>query len=88
MTSCAAPTEELPRGRLCGPWLGATLRSTVWRTATIRATAGHGSHRRIPPPVRPYLIFYRLNNIAAEIVRVLHERRDAAQVLSTSLDTA
>lgn len=39
-------------------------------------------------PVRPYLIFYRLNNTAAEVVRVLHERRDAAHVLSTSLDTA
>jgi plasmid stabilization system protein ParE len=31
---------------------------------------------------RPYTVFYRLQNDAVEIVRVLHERRDFPAALS------
>jgi plasmid stabilization system protein ParE len=30
--------------------------------------------------VHPYTVFYRLNDGAVEIVRILHERRDIARV--------
>jgi toxin ParE1/3/4 len=32
--------------------------------------------------VHPYTVFYRLNDGAVEIVRILHERRDIARVFS------
>jgi toxin ParE1/3/4 len=32
--------------------------------------------------VHPYTVFYRINDSAVEIVRVLHERRDIARILS------
>jgi len=32
--------------------------------------------------VHPYTIFYRVDDHAVEIVRVLHERRDLARVFS------
>jgi toxin ParE1/3/4 len=34
-------------------------------------------------PVHPYTVFYRLNGKLPEIVRVLHERRNAARILTT-----
>ena len=32
--------------------------------------------------VRPYTVFYRINEGVVEVVRVLHERRDLARVFS------
>lgn len=37
-------------------------------------------------PVHPYTIFYRIADGKPEIVRVLHERRDIAAVLSAPAD--
>lgn len=35
-------------------------------------------------PVHPYTIFYRIIDREPEIVRVLHERRDIVQILSST----
>lgn len=37
-------------------------------------------------PVHPYMIFYRVVDNLPEIVRVLHERRDSARILSEAAD--
>jgi toxin ParE1/3/4 len=48
----------------------------AWRERSELIQGIHGV------PVRPYTIFYRIADRTPEIVRVLHERRDAARVLS------
>jgi toxin ParE1/3/4 len=48
----------------------------AWRERSELILGIHGL------PVRPYTIFYRIAYRTPEIVRVLHERRDAARVLS------
>lgn len=48
----------------------------AWRERTELMRGIHGV------PVHPYTIFYRIADHSPEIVRVLHERRDTARILS------
>jgi plasmid stabilization system protein ParE len=50
--------------------------SHAWRERTELMRGIHGV------PVHPYTIFYRIADHSPEIVRVLHERRDTASILS------
>jgi toxin ParE1/3/4 len=34
-------------------------------------------------PVRPYMIFYRVNEDVVEIVRIIHEQRDLARIFGS-----
>jgi toxin ParE1/3/4 len=49
----------------------------AWRERTDLLPGIHGF------PVHPYTVFYRIADNLPEIVRVLHERRDAIKILSS-----
>jgi toxin ParE1/3/4 len=79
--------------RLASPEVADALVTEITVATTLIVENPHGWCERTElmrgihgVPVHPYMIFYRISDHMPEIVRVLHERRDSAKILSEAAD--